>query len=204
MWSRFFRLSFLFIPIFQLNTALAGPIYVYEQDGVTKFSSKPPPKGITAKVFTAKKATFSSYRVEKWQDSRLFLSEYAAPVKRFSKAYGVEEALIRSLIQVESGFNPKAVSKRGALGLMQLMPQNVKLLGVANPFAPEDNIQGGVALLAMLVEKYEGDLSLVLAAYNAGEGAVEKFGGIPPYDETQDYVRRIKALLTRYRVALND
>ena len=198
-------MKFLFLLILSLfisSKVYAGPIYVYEQDGVIKFSSKPPPKGITAKVFEAKKSTFSTYRAGRVTDS-LFLTKYADLIEKHARLHKVDGSLIRALIHAESSFNPKAISPKGALGLMQLMPSNLELLGVSDPMSPAENIMGGVKLLAMLLKKYEGNLKLTLAAYNAGEGAVEKYGGVPPYDETKDYISRVTALLSRYRVASN-
>ncbi|ERK05595.1 Membrane-bound lytic murein transglycosylase D precursor [Serratia fonticola AU-P3(3)] len=114
-------------------------------------------------------------------------------IKKYADKYIISEDLIRALIQQESAFNPRAVSKAGAKGLMQLMPVHTEKQGI-DPFDPEQNIKTGIGFLSHLLNKY-GDLRLALAAYNAGEGAVDKYGGIPPYQETQDYVTRIMATL---------
>jgi soluble lytic murein transglycosylase-like protein len=109
--------------------------------------------------------------------------------------HGVPEQLVSAVIRVESGFNPRAVSRKGARGLMQLMPQTASILGVRDSFDPRDNIDGGVRHLRGLIDRFRNNLPLALAAYNAGEGAVNTHGGIPPYPETQAYVGRILAIL---------
>ena len=112
-----------------------------------------------------------------------------------SKEHGVEEQLIRAIIQTESEFDQRAVSARGACGLMQLMPRTALSLGVKDCFDARQNIQAGTRYLKGLLLKYEGSVSISIAAYHAGEGAVARHGGIPPYRQTRDYVRRVTALL---------
>ena len=112
-------------------------------------------------------------------------------IKEAATRYAVREELVAAIIEVESQFNPKAVSRRGAKGLMQLMPATAEVLGVRDPFDPRDNIQGGVKHLRWLLDRFDHDLPVVIAAYNAGEGAVLSNRGIPPYPETREYVRRV-------------
>jgi soluble lytic murein transglycosylase-like protein len=106
----------------------------------------------------------------------------------------LEPKLVRALIQVESAWNPVAVSRAGAMGLMQLMPDTAALLDVADPYDPDQNVRGGTLFLRRMLDRFGGRVDLALAAYNAGPGAVERHGGIPPYAETRDYVRRILGL----------
>ena len=116
-----------------------------------------------------------------------------------SGRYGVDPALVRAVVKVESDFKEMARSHKGAQGLMQLMPETARLHDVSNVYNPEENVDGGVRHLRLLLDRYQGDLQLVLAAYNAGVQAVEKYGGIPPYSETKEYIRRVLGYHQRYR-----
>lgn len=117
---------------------------------------------------------------------------YESSITEYSRRLGVAEDLVRAVIQVESAFNPRAVSDKGAMGLMQLMPATARELGVTDPFNPDENIRGGVTYLKQLLNRYDQKVELALAAYNAGMGNVDKHGGtVPPFKETQNYVRKI-------------
>lgn len=125
--------------------------------------------------------------------------DYASEIASASMAWGVESALIRAVIHAESAFNPNAVSPKGAQGLMQLMPQTASRFGVTDSFDPEQNINGGTRYLAWLLTRFDGNERLAVAAYNAGEGAVDRHEGVPPYQETRSYVDRVERLVGVYR-----
>jgi soluble lytic murein transglycosylase-like protein len=120
---------------------------------------------------------------------------YEDMIVEHSRLNGVRPSLVRAVVQVESGFNPRAYSPKGAMGLMQLMPATAREFGVRNPFNPEDNVRGGVAYLKQLLDRYDNNEQLALAAYNAGPAAVDKHGqSIPPYRETRDYVSKVNGI----------
>jgi len=122
---------------------------------------------------------------------------YDTYIQEAVSLHGVDEGLVRAVIQVESEFDPRAVSRAGARGLMQIMPATAVRLGVSDPFDPRQNILGGVKYLRMLLNMFGGNVSLAVAGYNAGEHAVQRYNGVPPYKETQGYVRKILGLLAR-------
>ncbi len=122
-------------------------------------------------------------------------SAIAETVNRIARQNQLSPLLVHSVIQVESNYDPNAVSPKGAQGLMQLIPATARRFGVTNAFDPADNIQGGARYLKFLLEQYKGDESLALAAYNAGEGAVSRYGGVPPFPETQGYVTKVRRKL---------
>lgn len=121
-------------------------------------------------------------------------AQLAELIDEHSYAAELDPKLVRAVIQVESGYNATAVSNKGAMGLMQLMPETAREMGVADPYDPGDNIHGGTAYLRQLLNQFEERIELAVAAYNAGPNAVKKYGGVPPYDETVDYVQRVIAL----------
>jgi soluble lytic murein transglycosylase-like protein len=135
----------------------------------------------TTSVFLRNSKTFSQEDID-------------AAIEKAAARHNVDANLVRSVIKVESNFNPNAVSRKGAMGLMQLMPQTARQLNVKNPFDPQQNVDAGVRHLKKLLESYGGDVKLTLAAYNAGSGAVARSAGIPRFTETQNYVRRITNL----------
>ena len=130
------------------------------------------------------------YRVEPSR-SRVESRVFDPIIANVSRRYNVEQALVKAMIKAESGFQPNAVSPKGARGLMQLMPGTAQMHGVRNIHEPRDNIDGGVQHLRMLLDRYRNNVVLALAAYNAGEGWVDQYGGIPPFEETRNYVQRV-------------
>ncbi len=122
-------------------------------------------------------------------------------VDTFSSKYNIDGDFIKAIIKQESGFNPNATSKKGAMGLMQLMPATAKSLGVINAYNPWENVEGGVKYLKGLMDRFNNDEKLALAAYNAGPNAVKKYGGIPPYKETQNYVNSIMSAYNKIKEA---
>ena len=122
-----------------------------------------------------------------WGRSRIH-----ALIREAAAVYDVDPALVRAMVWVESGYDPYAVSPRGARGLMQLTAVTAREVGVSNPFDPRQNVFGGVKYLSRLLKRHDGDVALALASYNAGPGAVRRFGGVPPYEQTQGYLTKIR------------
>lgn len=130
------------------------------------------------------------------------LDAFSAQFRDAARRTGVEDAWLRAIAHAESGFDPRARSPKGAQGLMQLMPAVQRAYGVADPYSSAECIDGAARHIRNLMRRYKGDLTLVAAAYNAGPGSVERFGGVPPYAETEAYVDKVQALYERYRSAL--
>lgn len=182
-----------------------GQVYSYVKDGVRHYTSKAP-KGVAAR--TIKYAFMETCYAcgtrpgVNFGTLRLNTNAYAAEISAAAKLHGVDEAIVRAIIHAESAYNPNALSRVGAQGLMQLMPATARRFGVGNAFDAGQNISGGVQYLAWLLKRFKGDLTLAAAGYNAGEGAVDKYRGVPPYNETRRYVERVGVLADRYRGAL--
>ncbi|MGA7827330.1 MAG: lytic transglycosylase domain-containing protein [Geobacteraceae bacterium] len=125
--------------------------------------------------------------------------EFDPIVSSAASEYGVDKSLVKAVISAESGYNPNAVSPKGAQGLMQLMPKTAQDLNVSNSLDPRDNIRGGVRYLRFLLDTFRGDETLALAAYNAGLARVNQYGGVPPYEETRNYISRVLSYQKSYK-----
>ncbi|WP_228290981.1 lytic transglycosylase domain-containing protein [Shewanella cyperi] len=173
-------------------------VYQYRQDnGTMAFSDKPPADQRFSVLLYDCFACDPASKVD-WRTIKLHRS-FDKQIREAANTYALEPALIRAVIHAESGFNPKAVSRTGAMGLMQLMPETARELGVRNAFAPEQNILGGSRYLAKMLKRFDGKLDQALAAYNAGATTVQDYRGVPPYPETRAYIERVNILLKRYR-----
>ena len=175
--------------IFVISPATAD-IYLYiDSQGVLHFTNTPTSNRYKVYMRESLRQPETFYTVESYDD---VISEAA-------KRNGLSSSLLKALIHVESYFNPRAVSKKGAMGLMQIMPENLQLLNINDPFDPWQNIMGGAAYLRALLERFSGQLPLALAAYNAGPTAVEKYNDIPPFPETQNYVQKVMRFFHLYK-----
>jgi soluble lytic murein transglycosylase-like protein len=181
-----------------------GAIYKYVRNGVTHYTNRRPVGQRAQILFTYIETCFACSATPGLDFSTvaLNLTSYADEVQALATEHGVDAALVRAIIHAESAFNPNAVSRVGAQGLMQLMPATARRFGVDSPFVPQQNIRGGVTYLAWLLKRFDGDVKLASAGYNAGEGAVDKYDGVPPYSETLRYVERVAVLHGRYQTAL--
>lgn len=193
--------AILLLPLWFPSSTLAGRIYSWvDGNGVWHFSNVAPGSARnrhSAIKYNGLPQRRSSYNAALSQigPSGLFDSS----INEAALAYGLDPDLIRAVIRAESGGNPLAVSAKGAQGLMQLMPATARELAVYNPFDPDENIWAGTQYLSEMLQRFEGDILLALAAYNAGPGAIEKHGGIPPYSETIEYVERVLRFWKEYR-----
>lgn len=181
IFKSFFFATFFFLLTLSLCFA---DIYKYEdENGVIHFTDTPSHKGFKLYLRTG------FFNVKDYKD---FFKKYDSIIYNYSSSYGVDYPLVKAVIRAESGYNPKAVSRKGAMGLMQLMPETASLFECENPFDPESNIRTGIKYLKYLMNYFNGRIELALAAYNAGPRNVIKYGySIPPFNETKTYVKKV-------------
>ena len=186
--SKLLVAGFVGLVLIWTGPALADIYFRIDEDGVARFTNAP---------------TTPDYRLLQPgvlpAASRLTAASLDGLIEAFAAEHSIDAALIRAVIRAESNFNHKAVSRKGAQGLMQLMPATIWRLSVGDAFDPHENIGAGVRYLRELLDQFQGDLTLALAAYNAGENAVLRYNGVPPYRETQDYVRKVQSFYQRTR-----
>ncbi len=181
---------FVAVTLFVIPLAQAD-IYVYlDSEGVLHFTNTPTSSNY--RVYMSEQLTHT-------QKVSTNVGNFDDVISEAGKRYGVSKSLLKALIHVESFFDPRAVSKKGAMGLMQIMPQNLQSLNIIDPFDPWENIMGGTRYLKEMLQRFSGNLTLALAAYNAGPTAVEKYRDVPPYPETQAYVKKVIDFFRHYK-----
>ncbi|CAL1239480.1 transglycosylase SLT domain-containing protein [Candidatus Methylocalor cossyra] len=212
------RLPLAFLPLFY-SAGTSADVYKYvDRDGHVYYTDKPDHSGYSliiktpAAFSTPVKITFrggnrldvDALGPSRWRSARRFLAErnrrrYQDLIDAVAQQHGLDPALLHAVIQAESGYDPEAVSPKGAMGLMQLMPATALRYGVQDPYDPQENLVGGARYLSDLIEMFGSDIRLAVAAYNAGENNVLKYGyQVPPFPETQEYVSRVLAYYNRF------
>lgn len=185
------KIFYVFAFLFSVCLSAHADIYRYiDENGVMHFTNTPTSSTHEYKLFLREKPKVSNRHSPK---------EYDKIIAEASQRYGVSFPLIKAIIKAESDFDPRAVSKKGAKGLMQIMPENFKLLGIEDPFDPSQNIHAGARYFKQMYDRFNGKLALSLAAYNAGPKAVERYKTVPPYEETEEYVRRVLKFFHVYK-----
>jgi soluble lytic murein transglycosylase-like protein len=187
----------ILVPLIMISAFISpasADIYKYvDAEGIIHLTNVPTQTGVKYTLIMREKRVLLDKKLGE------NISQYDELIMKASGKYNVEPALVKAIIKAESNFNHRAVSRKGAKGLMQLMPATASYLQVRDSFHPENNIEGGVKYVRYLLNFFNGNLPLALAAYNAGENAVLRYGGIPPYRETQTYVRRVLSYLDRFK-----
>jgi soluble lytic murein transglycosylase len=184
-------LVFALVIVVAVTLPVQADIYRYiDENGVMHFTNAPTSSIQKYRLFIKERPIVTQrYSTEKYDDL----------ISDASERYGVSFPLLKAIIKAESDFDPHAVSKKGATGLMQIMPQNFKPLGIQDPFDPSQNINAGARYFKQMYDRFKGKLALSLAAYNAGPTAVDRYKTIPPYEETEEYVRRVMKYYYNYK-----
>ncbi len=168
-------------------TVCRADIYRFvDENGVVHFTNVPVEPGFTP-IIKERRTIFCDE------------SAYDGIIKKLCRRYTMDTALIKAVIKAESGFDPNAVSKKGAQGLMQLMPHKARELKVLDPFDPQENLRGGISYLRSLLDMFDGNVRLALAAYNAGENEVKRRRGVPPFEETRTYIHKVMRFKNQYQ-----
>jgi soluble lytic murein transglycosylase-like protein len=192
--------ALLFVCIlFSADISMAGIYRYIDENGVIHFTNCPRDPKFQLYIRESKEDVGIVPPSPEPSFSPVDSKNFDSIISEFSKKYQIEFAIIKAMIRAESGFNPKAISRKGAKGLMQLMPETALRMNVSNVFNPKDNIEGGVRYFKYLLSLFNNDLRLSLAAYNAGENIVSQLGTIPPYRETVDYVRKVLNYYRSYK-----
>jgi soluble lytic murein transglycosylase len=190
---KFMGLTIFYVAVLLFSAGLTvhGDIYRYiDENGVMHFTNTPTSSTQNFKLFLREKPKI---------DPRYSSKKYDDIIADASQQYGVSFPLLKAIIKAESGFDPRAISQKGAKGLMQIMPENFKPLGIKDPFDPSQNIHAGARYFKQMYDRFQGKLALSLAAYNAGPTAVERYKTIPPYEETEEYVKRVLKFYYNYK-----
>ena len=188
--------------LFGAGEAVSGVLYERMQDGKTVYGTRKLPGSVKVLSFTVPAPPGEPAHEGLGRVSPPRLDRYPKQFRAASKATGVEEAWLRAFAHAESDYDAAAVSSKGAQGVMQLMPETSREYGVTDPFSQEESIMAGARHLRSLMRRYRNDMTLVAAAYNAGDGTITRYGGVPPYAETKDYVAKVRALYANYQKAL--
>ena len=197
--NRSWILPVFFLPLLFLATPATSDIYKYvDEEGVMHFTDAPTDRRFKVFMKDLKKDRRLRTNFKLSACSRN-PEEFEPIIKSLASEYGVDKSPVKAVIHAESGYNPNAVSSKGAQGLMQLMPKTAQGLKVSNSFDPKDNIRGGVRYLRFLLDTFKGDVTLALAAYNAGLSRVSQYGGVPPYQETRNYIAKVMAYQKSYQ-----
>ncbi|WP_460758759.1 lytic transglycosylase domain-containing protein [Lysobacter fragariae] len=181
---------------------VTGSLYERQQDGRTVYSTRNLPGSVKVLSFTVETPPGEPAHAGLGNVGKPRLDRFATQFRAAAKKTGVEDAWLRAIAHAESGFDDKAVSPKGAQGVMQLMPDTAREYGVVDAFSSAQSIDAGARHLRTLSRRYKGDFTLVAAAYNAGVGTVTRYGGVPPYRETQEYIAKVQALYQAYSLAL--
>ncbi len=195
--------SALLLAMLNVPAAIADRTYLYQESDGTVWHTNINPRAQDGSRFTLLEIRGRAPAVVSCRETELArrAEQFGAQIERHATLNGVDANLIRALIRTESCFDNWAISGAGAQGLMQLMPATARSLGAENPFESEQNIDAGTRYLARMLQRFDHDITLALAAYNAGPGAVRKYNGVPPYAETQAYVKKVMAHYRQYAIS---